>query len=205
MINLKINYSVEDEVNRIMFVVEKINWYKENGYKLWLPEYFSSENPDFKNPEYIKKTILKEYNEDDYKKQEKHIIDKLPIISAVLEKFFSEVSIKPLNEYGVNLTKYGTGGSYHSPDRLTINIKACPESALARNIIHEIIHLAIQEWIVKYEVNHGTKERIVDLAFEKVAPELNKIFRVPADAESIDKVFEENYPNIETVLEKLGK
>ena len=84
MINLKINYSVEREALRVQDAVNRIDWFKKNGYKVRFPKGLSLEHPDIQNLEYIKKTILEEYNEDDYKKEEEYILEKLPIINTVL-------------------------------------------------------------------------------------------------------------------------
>jgi hypothetical protein len=76
-------------------------------------------------------------------------------------------------KYKVNLTKYGPGGSYDyntgeilqkvSEEGLTI------EEDPAHNLLHEVIHMGIQENIVeKYKLYHWEKERLVDLIFVEI-------------------------------------
>lgn len=204
MINLKVNYSIESEVLRVQDAINRIDWFKENGYKVRLPESLSLDHPDIKDLEYIKKTITDEYNEENYKKEEEYILDNLSKISTNLEKFFTAVSIKPQDSYEINLTRYGVGGSYYLPNRLLTNIQVRSEIKLVKTIIHEIIHLSIEEWIQKYNIDQWVKERIVDLILEKIAPEINIIQKMPIDTKHIDNVFEKHYPNIEEIIKSVG-
>ena len=70
-------------------------------------------------------------------------------------------------------------------------------------IIHEIIHLSIQELIEKYEVEHWEKERIVDLIVFKIVPEIAKMQNISIDTKPIDEGFEKYYPDIEKVVKNL--
>ena len=203
MIKLDIKYSVEYEVSRIKDAIDRIKHFREKGYKLRFPESFSTENENFKQEEYIKKTVLGEYNETNYIEPENFIKDNLKKINTILEKFFTETNIEPKKDYSIYLTRYGVGGSYNFPNKIIINIQACKGEKLVRSIVHEIIHLSIEDLIQKYNVGHWEKERVVDLIFDKIAPKLNTIQKLPIETEKIDKIFEEKYPNIEEILKSL--
>lgn len=38
---MSFNYSIENEVNRVKSALSRYEWYKENGYKIKLPELVS--------------------------------------------------------------------------------------------------------------------------------------------------------------------
>ncbi len=210
MIKLDIKYSINDEVERLQHTISKLNWYKEKGYRLCFPESFSTEDPNFKNEEYIENSIRDEYNEEDYKEKEDFIKEHSEKINTALDKFFKETNINPQDDYEILLTRYGVGGSYGFPSLVTINTQFCRGGGLAITIIHEIIHISIENLIQKYNIGHWDKETIVDLIFEKIAPELapkrtEEEYRTRRKIDRVvfDKVFEENYPNIENVIKNL--
>ena len=81
----------------------------------------------------------------------------------------------------INLTQYGSGGSYH-PDDGSILIFTTPQGQFkqydnpANTNIHEIIHIGIEASIIQQlKVPHTLKERIVDLyvqlSFHKELPD----------------------------------
>lgn len=210
MIKLAIKYSIKDEVERIQSTIAKLDWYKEKGYKLCFPESFSTEDPNFKNEDYIENSIKNEYNEEDYKEKEDFIIEHSEKINTALDRFFKETGIKSQDNYEILLTKYGVGGSYGFPSLVLINTQFCRGGGLIITIIHEIIHISIEDLIQKYNVGHWEKETIVDSIFEKIAPELapkrseeEYQVRRKIDKASFDKVFEKYYPNIEDITKNL--
>jgi len=75
---------------------------------------------------------------------------------------------KEFTTYDVNLTLYGPGGSYQ-PEEGSILIYTTIDGEFkgydnpANIVIHEIVHIGIEESIItKYNVPHAFKERIVD-------------------------------------------
>ena len=59
----------------------------------------------------------------------------------------------------IRLTNYGVGGSYNLPSLVVLNINM---KMLVKTVVHEIIHLMIQDLIDKYEIKQWEKERVVD-------------------------------------------
>lgn len=203
MINLQFNYSSEYEVERIKNTLNKLAWFKEQGYRFSLPEGLLLSGDNLVDEKFIKSSVVEEYSEDDYKQVIEMVNEQWLKYSSILEKYFLETKIKPEDIYEVKLTRYGVGGSYNLPNTIIINIQAHYDVGLVKTIIHEIVHLSIQELIEKYNVEHWKKERIVDLILDKYFPQINKMQNVPIETELIDKVFEKSYPNLEEVMKSL--
>lgn len=207
MLNLNINYSLEYEKQRVKSTLDDADWFIKNGYSKWvkLPGDQSLEEFDKnKSTNYLSNEVEAEYKEKEYIEVKKLIEERLPLFSSNLEKYFKETSLKRKDLYIIQLTKYGVGGSYNLPNKVIINIQIRKGKGLIKTIIHEIVHLTIERWIEKYEVDHWKKERIVDLILERIVPEINQIQKVSIDTEKIDKIFEENYPNIEEIIKSLN-
>ncbi len=202
MLKLKFNYSIEYETERIKNTLSRLDWFREKGYKLSFPKNFTLEDEDFSDDN-IKNTIVEEYNETDYKKVADTVNEQWLKFSPRLEKYFSETKIKFEDAYEIKLTKYGVAGSYNLPSTVIANIQAHYDAGLVKTIIHEIIHLSIQELIEKYEVEHWEKERIVDLIVFKIVPEIAKMQNISIDTKPIDEGFEKYYPDIEKVVKNL--
>lgn len=87
-------------------------------------------------------------------------------------KLYSDAwGFRTYEEYTVRLTKYGPGGSYdHKKGHIIIKVNEKGISSyrdVTEMIIHEIIHIGIEEAIVKrYSLSHREKERIVDCFLE---------------------------------------
>lgn len=205
MINLKISYSVEFEVERISETLRQLDWFKNKGYNVSLPSSLSVLNPVDISGEKIKNSVIEEYVENDYEIQKNYLLLNWNNIAAQLSEGFSNIAFAPLDHYNIFLSKYGVGGSYHYPDEIIINIKFKYEKGLLRTTAHEIIHLIIQPLIEKYKINHWSKERIVDLLMLRLLPQLSKPQRLPINTESIDNIFNKMYPDIEVVIEDIGK
>jgi len=202
MINLQFNYSIDYEVERIKNTISRLDWFREKGYQLLFPKDFSLENKDFSDDK-IKNSILEEYDETDYKKIADTVNKQWLKFSPFLEKYFLETNIKPENIYEVKLTKYGVGGSYNLPNNIIVNFQRKFGIGVSKTIIHEIVHLSIQELIEKYKVGHWEKERVVDLIVLKIVPEIAKMQNISIDTKPIDEAFERYYPNLEEVIKNL--
>lgn len=172
----------EEAFQLVTYLINKIPWYNQNGYKISLPQHpefkqfyqepismieeqkshlqelFDTEIYDIsqfdKNLEIIRKT----------ENMAKKALEKL----AILEKNWGFV-LK--NQYDIILTLYGPGGRYHwDKDTGIVVITALPQppfrtkKQFAKTIIHEIVHIGIERNIIrKYHLKHWEKERLVDL------------------------------------------
>ena len=186
--------SAETEAEYIWRTIQDIKFFEEHNYQVSLPNGKLIEelkekaksgeltNGDYDKLEmYIKKSV---YKKEDYlngyrkiQKEEELILKMINQIDASDFKW----NFKEFDSYQVNLTLYGPGGSYN-PDEGSILIFTTPGGQFknyqnpVNTIIHEIVHIGIEESIIsKYNVPHALKERIVDtfvsLNFGQFLPE----------------------------------
>jgi len=83
--------------------------------------------------------------------------------SEIRQKFCKKIKNvfgKDFDVIKIFLTNYGVGGSYKLPNEIILKF---PFKKGAKGVAHEIIHLLIQEDVIKYKISHWEKERIVDL------------------------------------------
>jgi hypothetical protein len=71
-------------------------------------------------------------------------------------------------------------------------------------ILHEIIHIGIEDLIQKYNIKQSQKERIVDMITEKCFPGLIEAQKRFKDT-SIDKIVDDDFPDMKAVIEKISK
>lgn len=190
MIKLNIHFSKEFENYRIENCLKKIDWYKEQGYKLNLPE----------------TDVDQEYREEDFLAFSNLIQKNWAIYEKKLHDLLANLKGSEIQEtYNLNLTKYGVGGSYSLPNTIIVNISQTNKDIFIPTIIHEIIHLSIEKLITKYKIEHWQKERLVDLISLKFFPDEFKLQRNPKDFEIIQQSLEINYPNIELIIKEIGQ
>ncbi len=205
---LNINYSKETEKSQVRDVLSKATWYKKQGYAgmVRLPGDVTLEEIK----ENIKKSALldaidKEYNETLFCEIASDIQENwLNICKEWSARYIDEMSLIFYKSYEINLTRYGTGGSYEEPHKITLNIHDREPKMLTRIIFHEMIHLAIEPLIKKYEVSHWRKERIVDLLYEKILPEFSFKQKIPEEAHAVNSIFKKYPKDIESVIKNSG-
>jgi hypothetical protein len=125
----------------------------------------------------------------------------------IKEKFFENLKTlgQPLQEkYYVCITKYGVGGSYGWPSDIQLNINQNRRDSAAKTLAHEIVHLTIESLIKQYNIEHWTKERLVNLTINKFFPENPTLQRDPENAEQISEIFEREFPNMKKVIEEIS-
>lgn len=189
MMSLKIKYGIKFEKQRIKNTLKNLSWYKKLGYFPCFPKKINPETDSLKE---IYAACLYEYNEADYKKaasQMKKDFSKVEnYFYGRLKKVFGS---KVRKDYEVVLTKYGAGGSYVPPNKIIINIR----TGNARNtIFHEIVHLMIEPYIIKYKIGQNKKERIVDLIMTSIVG--SKKYKMQKRGEKykfIDPLFKEYF------------
>ncbi len=181
---LVVNFpSISDEATSIWRTINDIEFLEQQGYNINLPQSLfidtlvqKSKNGQFGNADYgnIYQFLEREYYEkSDYESAYKKVIDQKSFIEDLLEKLKSaqadwDWNFKFFDSYPVVFTLFGTGGSY-DPNTGKITLWADNEGRFknyenpTNTIIHEIIHMGIEESIVqKHTLSHGNKERIVD-------------------------------------------
>lgn len=155
--NINIKFGIDVELERIKKTLEKLDWYNSQGYNVKLPKNINKKS----SKKEIRDKIIEEFNESEY------VNVKTRIKNASV--FNEQAFFKKLNDvFGNNISKevhvyliaYGVYGSYNLPNTIFLRFN---QKNIVKTIIHEIIHLLIEEKIQKYKIEHWEKERIVDL------------------------------------------
>lgn len=169
------------EAEYIWRTIQDIKFFEENNYHISLPKGLfiqklrvkaKSENLINEDYEQLKKFIKDSvYNKADYQKGYEKIENELVLINKMINEISQSEynwNFKEFKTYQVNLTLYGSGGSYN-PDEGSILIFTTTKGQFknydnpVNTVIHEITHIGIEESIItKYQVPHTLKERIVD-------------------------------------------
>ncbi|MFA6269734.1 MAG: hypothetical protein WC657_00815 [Candidatus Paceibacterota bacterium] len=196
------DYSVQDECARVIKTLKRSAWYKEQGYKPKYPDLLQKklEKDEKINDQDVLEAVSAEFDEKFYANEVAKIKNDWDLIE---EKFFENLKNlgQPLQEkYYVCLTKYGTVGSYGWPSDIQININQNRSNSASKTLAHEIVHLTIEPFIKQYNIEHWTKERLVNLTMNKFFPETPILQRDPENAEKINEVFEREFPNIENII-----
>ena len=198
-IPIKFQYGVEHEVKRVINTIEIRTWLINNGYRFSLPQ--GLQDSQLNEEGLIRELIQKEYNEDIYEVAEKAISKSwngnCKLIKEINGKLVDSYSLDELN---VILTKYGTQGSYIQPNSIIVNVSAIPPEFLIKTVVHESIHLMIEQLIKINAVDHWIKERIVNLIVDLEFRSRFKMGSTPAWTMPVDDIFKLYYPNLELIM-----
>ncbi|MCB9306898.1 MAG: hypothetical protein H6565_09895 [Lewinellaceae bacterium] len=173
--------SATTESEYIWNTIRDIKFFEEHNYQVSLPKgdiieelkhKSVSENLNNEDYERLEKFVKDSvYNKADYQQGYDKIAGELSLINKMIEQIKTSDfnwDFKEFKTYSINLTLYGPGGSYNSDEG---SILICTTSTgqfknydnPSYTIIHEVIHIGIEEAIIaKYHVPHALKERIVD-------------------------------------------
>lgn len=175
--------SIEQEASSIWRTINDIEFLERQGYKIHLPKNDSiqffvnqSRNKTFSNADYRPIYNLVEsniYNPHTYNAaliKTKASQEQLNTLIKELKEVTNSWAwnFKLFDVYSIVFTLYGTGGSYDAElGSITLFTNSAGDfmnyKEPTNTIIHEIIHIGIEESIVqKYNLPHGLKERIVD-------------------------------------------
>lgn len=204
-IEVVFDYSLDDEIKRVVNTLKKYKWYKENGYKPKLPKNIEEK---FKNDERVNFDdvsigVSKEFDLSEYREKVLRIQAEFEEIKTDFFEKLKALNLPTQEKYFVGATVYGTGGSYFLPNNIQLNIKYYKNPSLV--IAHEIVHLTIEPLIQEFNIDHWTKERIVNLIMNKFFPDKPTMQRDPANAEKISEIFEAHFPDIRKIIEEVSK
>lgn len=201
------HYSVDTEISRVRNTVRKYRWFQENGYQPRLPQDIKVhlDNGADISDEEIRSAVEAEYKDQAYSEKAQELTEAWETESDdFLEKL--KTLGRPLPKaYNIFLSTYGTGGSYGYPDTIQLNLNNASSRGVLYVTFHEIVHLAIQDLIEKYNIPHWTKERLVDLTMNAFFPDKKQLQRDPEHAELVATIFERGFPNIEKVIAEIAE
>jgi len=158
-----VHYSFKTELQSARKTVKDFEWCKKNGYKVKLPKGINERSPRSALYSAVKKDFLS--NRIKINKIKVKVKALLIEHKSEIDNFFSNFGYRVPSLVNIYFTNYGTGGSYVLPNKVIVFFK---DSAgwVVRMVIHETIHLIIEEpFIKKYKLNHWEKEAVVDAFF----------------------------------------
>ncbi len=203
-IKLQFEYSLKSEEGVVKGTLDDTDWLIEYGYDEWLslPGDMTLKEA-LTDPASVMGKLKDEYNESEYKEVEQTVIKRWTDFSSGLAGYFDNIGFKPEKAYIIQLTKYGVGGSYHLPNKVVVNFYSRYGIGVSKTIMHEIVHLSIQNLIDKYNIEHWNKERLVDLILLKIIPKHATMQPIKEVVSAVDRAFE-YYPDIEKVIKNIG-
>ncbi|MFA4833402.1 MAG: hypothetical protein WC619_00965 [Patescibacteria group bacterium] len=169
--------TADEEFNYLIKVLGKMSFYNEHGYKIPIPDH-----PFFlkisNNLDLLKSLDMEEardifkrevYDLDYFKNGLKTVIKGISLAEKAIKRMekWKSWGFKLFPKYEIRLTAYGPGGSYDF-DAGDIIIKTKKDGIFKRRnpihtIVHEIVHIGIEECIIKkFKLTHIEKEGLVD-------------------------------------------
>lgn len=174
MTTFSLFYLSKNELGYVKYVLKKLSWYRENGYKPILPAGINNRSSESE----ILKAIKNEFGvtAKAYKELKQKVKTELRRKTAKLDAFINLLDYPIPHKILVFFTKYGPGGSYAPPDKITVRFnKNSSVKRITQTIVHEILHLIIEKPVIqRYKIPHWDKENLVNSFFEH--PKLKIIF-----------------------------
>lgn len=200
LIVLRFVYGLDVDVGRVKNTIQKLQWYKEKGYRPALPDGLSENSSE----EEMREAVFDEYGEKLYKAISDELTNMWGDTALVFEELKTIPDLRFHDEYEVFLTKYGVRGSYNADKgRVVLNIRSRDGERIAHTLKHEIVHMSIEYLIQKYGVSHWKKERLVDLMCEKYFGRIPK--NIKEDVSDVDEAFVQSWPNVEEITRRIGE
>lgn len=182
----------------VLYLIKKLSWFENNGYIVGLPKHtafkilYDNRDSIANVTECELERIKHIFNKEIYNYQDFHLgLQLLQVYNEILVTVISRLhelhnqwDFRLMKHYEVVLTLYGPGGNYHFKDETgyiimkidqKINSDGTLKSSTLGTIIHEMVHIGIEEFVQEYKLTHWEKERIVDLicynCFSDIIPE----------------------------------
>jgi hypothetical protein len=214
---IEFGYSPESELNQLRYLLsgKKRRFFLDNNYTVSLPEGVSLDDDKNWSDEELLNLIKKELDEKRVEEIKTEIESAWPEVVNNLKKLFIEIGIDIPSKYFISFTNYGPGGQFQPPNGMLISISKSKNwpGRITSTVTHEAIHDAIHHLIEKYGFakgdyeGHWIKEHTVDRLMKKVVPD-SRIQKTQLDEEKLkelDEIFDQNYPNLEKILEEISK
>jgi hypothetical protein len=210
--------TVNEEFDYLMNILRKMDFYNEHGYKNLIPDhpFFLKISNDLNllnssNIEKAKSILAEEiYNPSFFKNGLKIVNDITKQLEEVIQKVekWKDWGFKIFPKYEIRLTAYGPGGSYNfNEGKITMKLKKDGTfSRIPQNVIvHEIIHIGIEESIIKkFELSHVEKEGLVDAICVNYFNDLLTDYRVQerGDKNIFNLVSKNNISELPKIIEE---
>ena len=213
--------TADEEFEYLMKVLGKMEFYNQHGYKIPIPDhpFFLNisnnldllKSLDIEKARAIFKTEI--YKSQFFEKGIETVKKDIEIVEKAVKKMrgWKNWKFKLFPKYEIRLTAYGPGGSYDFKNG-TITIKTKESGEFGRVpyhvIVHEIIHIGIEESIVKkFELTHLEKEGLVDSICAKHFDDLliDYVVQGRGDKEVFNLVSKDNSMELPKIIKKYKK
>ncbi len=205
----------EEAFSFVLYLSKKLPWFKQNGYKIPLPQHIAFQNLYeqglvAQDEEMRLRDIFYDeiYTVSDFTKGLRITSSMENAISCLFERLYPlhrNWGFKLMSCYEIILTLYGPGGNYW-PRKGYVIVRVDKNGSFGKksvleSVIHELVHIGIEETIVeKFRLTHWEKERLVDLicvtCFKDVVPNywMQKIEDTKIDIFATQDAIEKNLP-----------
>lgn len=181
----KINSDPETAFSYLRWLVNSLEWRRQNNYpadifpegellKEMIQSVQKGESENVFAQKFFERATDEFYNADFFQKVHALIDSKMPRVKQICADFLKlekNWGFKVFDTYALDLTYGGPGGSYNAykgkviirmPKQLDFQQMATKR--WERLIVHEILHIGIEENIVRsFNLSQNEKERVVDL------------------------------------------
>lgn len=169
--------SAEEEFNYIWSLLEQMQWFRENKYRIRIPDVkefhiaaiyapYSFRNGE---KEYLQKLFLtKIFSEEPYKTDYDSLNAKSEDLGRILTLFNTWEQLcgfESWPEYKIKLTQYGPGGGYFIKEKLikVLVNKVGGKLTVYQTVVHEMVHIGIEHIFVEtFKLSQKEKETLVD-------------------------------------------
>lgn len=213
--------TANEEFEYLMKILGKMNFYNKHGYKISIPghPFFLNISNNFDllqslDVEEAKNIFTKEvYELDFFKNGIKTVTKNIGLVEEAIKKMemWKNWGFKLFPKYEVRLTAYGPGGSYdYNKGNIIMKTKESGEFGRVpqHTITHEIIHIGIEESIVKkFELIHVEKEGLVDSICANYFDDLliDYVVQDRGDKKVVNLVSKDNIMELPKIIEEYKK
>lgn len=213
--------TADEEFQYLMNVLGKMDFYNQHGYKIPIPDHpfflNISNNLDLLkslDTEEARNIFTKEvYNPAFFENGLKTVNKNIELVEKAIKKMekWKNWKFKLFPTYQVKLTAYGPGGSYDfNHGNIIMKTKESGEFGRVpyHTIIHEIIHIGIEESVVKkFELTHVEKEGLVDSICANYFDDILIDYRVQnlGDKKVFNLITKDNIMELPKIIEEYKK
>ncbi len=169
--------TAEEEFNYIWSLLEQMQWFRENKYRIKLPDVkefhiaaiyapYSFRNGE---KEYLQKLFLTNvFRQEPYQADYDSLMEKTQKFASILTLFKDWEQICGFEiwpEYKIKLTQYGPGGGYFVKEQLikVLVNKVGTKLTIFQTVVHEMVHTGIEHNFVElFKLSQKDKETLVD-------------------------------------------
>jgi len=157
----KFIYTIENEVEEVVSILESADWLIENRYSVILPGSMTLEQFNINT---VRQSVEREFylHKPAYDSLTKGLLEDLVSKAPTLESYFAKHGFQVPKDVEVFFTAYGTQGGYDLPNKVMIRINPAGRN-VADVIVHEVAHLIVEELVVlKRKLSQNDKENFLD-------------------------------------------